>query len=956
MEAIDGNSQFCFVIASFNNEANIEKNLGGLARQTNTNWRGIYVNDCSTDNTESLFFALVAKYNIKSKFTYIKNDKQYGQMYSKYTAYKLLKDFEIACILDGDDWLSDDNVLTRLSEIYSNKSVHMVSSNFNVWYDGEVQENYAFSKYPEDILTDKSFRKQTKWMVRHLKSGYGIFFKSIPKEYLTLSNGEWLKVATDVAEYYSALELSYGEYLAVDDVMYTYNKTNSLNYNTSYYNDESKELHRVALEHLLSLPPCKYSLPRTYIINMPKCTKKYEYMTRQMVFQSNTNFKFIEAIDGSTNSETGALMNKYYEYMGLQSKTQAVEYHRSKMLPAYKHKFNYPRQHITRGSLGLLQSAFLLLSEFVRSDIEHALILEDDVYTMKDLDKNLFLNEELLKGRDLVYLGCHTSRTNIFPEKSDSIFIDILNTQDLIYGTYSFIISKKLANYILSLGIDAILQLNISWDLLLNYIRETQKDQFTFFLYFKQVFIPNVIKKGGINPIGDLGFYIRNKITLRNYYIPEVTSEHTDNQIANVMSTHNENFFFDGVNKVVYINLEDRTDRRDHVHGQLSQYIHESKIRRFNAIRHERGAVGCGLSQIGILEMAIAENWDNVFIAEDDLTWTEYFVTGYDLLEKLLRIDYDVIVLGGTFVKSYKNSSKLISCNCALSYIVNKSYYQTLLTCFKDAVKGLLETNRQSKYAIDQAWKPLQRRDNWYVIKPNMCKQLPSYSNIENVYKDYTEYFNNTNLEYDYDPKLEFSELRYENDDRFNDNNNTNWKENKRLDKKQIIRDNPHLKHHRFSTVNQQSNTKPLSTEHVDFHLPKHNSYFTTNSPSYTNRQTIERVDFQTPKLNAYFKVNESLADQPPIVERVALQTPNPTTYFSVNESLADQPPIVESVEFQTPKDNKYFTVKEPPYTKPPPINKPIFQHQKNTPVPNILPPSSKLVSFRQLINLSKTN
>jgi hypothetical protein len=139
-----------------------------------------------------------------------------------------------------------------------------------------------------------------------------------------------------------------------------------------------------------------------------------------------------------------------------------------------------------------------------------------------------------------------------------------------------------------------------------------------------------------------------------------------------------------------------------------------------------------------------------------------------------------------------------------------------------------------------------------------MCKQLPSYSNIENVYKDYTEYFNNTTLEYDYDPKLEFSELRYENDDRFNDNNNTNWKENKRLDKKQIIRDNPHLKHHRFSTVNQQSNTKPLSTEHVDFHLPKHNSYFAINSPSYTNRQTIERVDFQTPKLNAYFKVNEA--------------------------------------------------------------------------------------------------
>jgi glycosyltransferase involved in cell wall biosynthesis len=542
METIDGNSQFCFVIASFNNEANIEKNLGGLARQTNTNWRCIYVNDCSTDNTDSLFFDLVSKYNIKSKVTYIKNAKRSGQAYSKYTAYKFVKDFEIVCILDGDDWLSDDNVLTRLSEIYSNKSIYMVSSNFNVWYNGEIEKSYTFSTYPENILNNKSFRRQPKWMIRHLKTGYGIFFKSIPKEYLTL-NGEWLRVCTDVAEYYSALELSYGKYLAVDDVMYVYNKTNSLKYDTSYYKDESKELHKVALEYLLALPPCKYSLPRTYIINMAKCTKKHEYMTKQMLFQSNTNFKFIEAIDGSTHSETGALMGKYFEYMGVQNKSQSVEYHRSKMLPAYKGKFNYPRQHITRGSLGLLQSVFLLLTEFVNSDIDHALILEDDVYTMKTLDKNLFINEELLKGKDLVYLGCHTSKTNIFPKKSDSIFINILNNQDLIYGTYSVIISKKLANYILSLGIDMVLQLNLSWDLLLNYIRDTQKEQFTFFLYFKEVFIPNVIKKGGINPIGDLGFYNRNKITLSDYYIPEVTDEHTDSQIANVMSSHNEIFF-----------------------------------------------------------------------------------------------------------------------------------------------------------------------------------------------------------------------------------------------------------------------------------------------------------------------------------------------------------------------------------------------------------------------------
>jgi glycosyl transferase family 25 len=511
-------------------------------------------------------------------------------------------------------------------------------------------------------------------------------------------------------------------------------------------------------------------------------------MKQQMLFQSNTNFKFIEAIDGSTNPETISLMKKYFDYMGIQNSSQTVTFDKSIMNSSYKNKYNFRRQHITKGSLGLIQSAFLLMNEFVKSDTDHILILEDDVYTMKHFHENLFINQELLKGKDLVYLGCHTSKHTIFSEKSDSIFIDIRNNEELIYGTYSIIISKQLAQYILSLGLDTILRLNLSWDLLLNYIRDTEKHRFTFFLYFKEVFIPNVIKKGGINPIKDVSFYTKNKIKLHDYYIPDVNNNHTENDIAHIMSTHNENLFFDFVTKAVYINLEDRVDRKEHAEQQLLKYIDSSKIFRFNAIRNAKGAVGCGLSHIAVLEMAIAEKWDNVFIAEDDILWTNEFQHGHDILESLIRRDYDVIVLGGTFIKSYKNSFKLISCNCALAYIVNKSYFQPLLQCFKDGIVELIKTDNQSKYAIDQAWKPLQRSDNWYIIKPNMCMQLPSYSNIENTFKDYTSYFDRL-IEYTDSFNIDyFSNLNYHNkvfnpvetkphetDDAYNSNNDTDW-------------------------------------------------------------------------------------------------------------------------------------------------------------------------------------
>ena len=779
MEINYSNSKFCFVIPSFNNEKNITKNLTSLITQVNKNWRCIYVNDCSTDNTESLFFDTVRRYDVESKFTYILNKEHSGQLYSKYTAYKLVDDFEIVCILDGDDWLSDANVLTRLTIVYSDQNVQMVSSNFNYWEDGHITMN-NLKQYPQDVIVNKNFRQYKGWRVCHLKSGYGIFFKSIPKEYLRL-NDKWLPVCTDVAEYYSALELSKGKYISLDDIMYIYNKTNSLLYDTSFYREESRETHKICLEYVRSLPHCKYSLPKAYIINMAKSFKRRECMELQMSFQSNTNFKFIEGIDGSTDLETAALMKKYFKYMNIQNDSQDVPFSSSTMIDSLKNKYNFKRQHITKGSLGLIQSIFLLLNDFVKGDEDHALIFEDDIYTLKDLDNNLFINKELLKGKDLVYLGCHTGRHDIYPEKSNSIFIDVLNHTDLIYGGYSIIISKQLAQHILDIGVNTILRLNLSWDLILNYIRDTQKYPFTFFIYFTQLFIPNIIKRGGINTPRDLTFYTENKMIVSKYYIPGVSNETNAGSIRGIMLMHNEESLFNFVSKVVYINLDNRVDRKQHVENQLSSYIHTDKIRRFNAIRHEKGAIGCGLSQIAILEMAIAENWDNVFIAEDDLTWTDQFIEGYAILEKLIEKDYDVIVLGGTFIKSYKNTFKLISCNCALSYIVNKSYYQTLLKCFKDAVQGLIESYDKPIYAIDQAWKTLQNRDNWYIIKPNMCMQLPSYSDIENEFKDYTNYFKTMSLEYDYQPHLQFSELHYENDDRFNDNKNTNWYNSKHL-------------------------------------------------------------------------------------------------------------------------------------------------------------------------------
>ena len=74
----------------------------------------------------------------------------------------------------------------------------------------------------------------------------------------------------------------------------------------------------------------------------------------------------------------------------------------------------------------------------------------------------------------------------------------------------------------------------------------------------------------------------------------------------------------DLISKVVFINLDARTDRKSQAEDELQLFLPD-KVIRFSAIQDKPGSVGCSKSHIQILQMAIQENWPNVLIVEDDL-------------------------------------------------------------------------------------------------------------------------------------------------------------------------------------------------------------------------------------------------------------------------------------------------------------------------------------------------
>jgi len=212
--------------------------------------------------------------------------------------------------------------------------------------------------------------------------------------------------------------------------------------------------------------------------------------------------------------------------------------------------------------------------------------------------------------------------------------------------------------------------------------------------------------------------------------------------IKNIDNGQLDNNYFNFIDKVIYINLEKRLDRRIEIENELKwANIPLDKIIRFNAIYNEKGYIGCALSHIKCLEYAIENNLENILILEDDFT----FKRNKDYIESsLLKIkefkDWDIILLATNIrkINNFKeNIFRLIEGKTTAAYLVNRRYFKILIENFQEALKYLIETDNSQLYSIDVFWNILQKRDNWFTFFPTLGYQRVSYSDIEKALVNY---------------------------------------------------------------------------------------------------------------------------------------------------------------------------------------------------------------------------
>jgi GR25 family glycosyltransferase involved in LPS biosynthesis len=141
--------------------------------------------------------------------------------------------------------------------------------------------------------------------------------------------------------------------------------------------------------------------------------------------------------------------------------------------------------------------------------------------------------------------------------------------------------------------------------------------------------------------------------------------------------------------------------------------------------------------------MAKHNKWENVLILEDDAILA-HLETAYPIFEELVKKPYDVIMLGGTMSVYDKQTYRVKKSQAGSSYLVHHSYYDTIVSQIEKVIAEFDPTvNTEPNIAVDKAaFKPLQEKDKWFIVKPSLFIQRKDYSNIEHRHVTYNHFFN----------------------------------------------------------------------------------------------------------------------------------------------------------------------------------------------------------------------
>lgn len=215
---------FVVIIPSYNNQNWYKRNLDSVFNQEYQNYRIIYVDDCSPDNTGKLAQEYARIKGKENKIIVMINEERTGATSNIYKAAHLCLPEEIIVSLDGDDWLAHPFVLNHLNAIYQDPNVWLTYGQFQ-WWPKRVP---GFCHcVPPHILEEGRIREYG-WVTTALRTYYAGLYQKIKREDL-MYDDKFVSMAGDLAIMFPMVEMCGAKCRFTNEIMYIYNTESNIN-------------------------------------------------------------------------------------------------------------------------------------------------------------------------------------------------------------------------------------------------------------------------------------------------------------------------------------------------------------------------------------------------------------------------------------------------------------------------------------------------------------------------------------------------------------------------------------------------------------------------------------------------------------------------------------------------------------------------------------------------------
>tara|TARA_A100001011_G_scaffold393650_3_gene484054 strand:- start:2674 stop:3417 length:744 start_codon:yes stop_codon:yes gene_type:complete len=213
-------TKFVFLIPAYNCKDTIRQTLFSMFAQSYRNWRAIIIDDVSNDGTSEKIEQIITSCQFGDKIKLKKRKEKFGEVRNTVEeVFNHIDNDEVVVRLDAGDWLTENDCLYMLNEIYK-------SHNPAVCWTGQrwAYTNYGISKQmnlqPNQSVYDHP------WVSSHLKTFRAIGLKKVNKNNFFDDDGNWIMIACDQAVFLPMMHLAVKEKLPLvffPHVCYHYN-------------------------------------------------------------------------------------------------------------------------------------------------------------------------------------------------------------------------------------------------------------------------------------------------------------------------------------------------------------------------------------------------------------------------------------------------------------------------------------------------------------------------------------------------------------------------------------------------------------------------------------------------------------------------------------------------------------------------------------------------------------